>query len=174
MDQAYEQTVTLGAVNWKGEWGNKLANLDKLKAKVRDSAQMGVDMICFPELALTGYEGGEDAKAEQKPCAMHTELAETVPGPSTEEMAELAKELDVYVVFGMPEKDAKAKDKRYISAALVGPEGVLGSYRKMHLATPPVWTEYFCFTPGSELPVFETRYGPGGLQVCADFWMYPA
>jgi predicted amidohydrolase len=173
MEQAYAQTVTLAAVNWKGEWGNKRANLDKMKAKVRDAAQMGVDMICFPELVLTGYECGEEAKAEQKPCAMHTELAETVPGPSSEEMAQLAKELDVYVVFGMPERDADDEGKRYISAVLVGPEGVLGRYRKMHLATPPVWTEYFCFAPGSELPVFETRYGPVGLQICADFWMYP-
>jgi predicted amidohydrolase len=88
-------------------------------------------------------------------------------------MAGLAKELNMYVLFGMPERDAKDPQKKYISTAIVGPEGVLGSYRKMHLATPPVWTEYYCFKPGNDLPVFETRYGPIGIQICADFWMYP-
>lgn len=171
--EKYEKVVTLAAVNWHGEWGNKAANLEKMKAKVREAAQLGVNMVCFPELALTGYECGEEARKEQKPCAMHTGAAETIPGPTTEELARLAKELDIYVVFGMPERDAKDPDVQYISAAVVGPEGILGSYRKMHLATPPVWTEYYCFKPGNELPMFETKYGPIGVQICADFWMYP-
>jgi predicted amidohydrolase len=167
------KTVTLGAVNWKGEWGNKRANLAKMKDKVKDAAQMGIDMICFPELALSGYECGDEAKKDHKPCSMHIEAAETVPGPSTEEMAQLAKELDIYIIFGMPEVDRKDPGSRYISAAIVGPEGVLGSYRKMHLATPPVWSEYYCFKPGNELPIFETKFGLVGLQICADYWMYP-
>lgn len=169
----YERTVTLAAVNWKGEWGNKAANLEKMQAKIREAAQQGVNMVCFPELALTGYECGEEARQMQKPCAMHTEAAETIPGPATEEVAKLAKELDIYVIFGMPEKDAKDPKVQYVSAAVIGPEGILGSYRKLHLATPPVWTEYYCFKPGNELPMFETKYGPIGVQICADFWMYP-
>lgn len=173
ISKEYERTVTLAAVNWKGEWGNKSANLEKMQAKVREAAQHGVNMVCFPELALTGYECGEEARQTQKPCAMHTEAAETIPGPATEGMAKLAKELGIYVIFGMPEKDAKDSKTQYISAAVVGPEGILGRYRKLHLATPPVWTEYYCFKPGSELPLFETKYGPIGVQICADFWMYP-
>jgi len=173
ISKEYETTVTLAAVNWKGKWGNKSANLEKMQAKVREAAQLGVNMVCFPELALTGYECGEEARKKQKPCTMHTEAAETIPGPVTEEVAKLAKELDIYVIFGMPEKDAKDPEVQYVSAAVVGPEGILGSYRKMHLATPPVWTEYYCCKPGNELPVFETRYGPIGVQICADFWMYP-
>lgn len=169
----YEKTATIAGVNWKGEWGNKEANLEKMKATVRQAAQLGVNMIAFPELALTGYECGPEAKAEQKPCTMHTEAAETIPGPSTEEMAELAKELDMYVIFGMPEKDRENPEVKYVSTVVVGPEGVLGAYRKMHLATPPVWTEYFCFKPGNALPVFDTKYGPIGIQICADFWVYP-
>jgi predicted amidohydrolase len=171
--QKYEKVVTIAGVNWKGEWGNKKANLEKMKAKVREAAQYGINIIAFPELALTGYECGPEARQEQRQCAMHTEAAETVPGPSTEEMAKLAKELNMYVIFGMPEKDAKNSDVQYVSAALIGPEGVIGSYRKMHLATPPVWTEYYCFKPGNELPIFKTKYGPIGIQICADFWMYP-
>ena len=171
--QKYEKVVTLAGVNWKGEWGNKKANLEKMKATVKQASAFGVNMIAFPEMALTGYECGPEARSEQKSCAMHTEAAETIPGPSTEEMAKLAKELDMYIVFGMPEKDPDRADVKYVSTAIVGPEGVLGSYRKMHLATPPVWTEYYCFKPGRELPIFETKYGPVGIQICADFWMYP-
>jgi predicted amidohydrolase len=173
MAQENINAITLGAVNWKGEWGNKKANLEKMKTKARDAAQIGIDMLCFPELALSGYECGDEAKKDHRPCSMHIEVAETIPGPSTEEMATLAKELDMYIIFGMPEVDKKDANTRYISAAMVGPEGVLGSYRKMHLATPPVWTEYYCFKPGNDLPIFETKYGLVGLQICADFWMYP-
>lgn len=169
----YESTVTLAAVNWKGEWGNKAANLEKIQEKVREAARQGVNMLCFPELALTGYKCGEEARQERKPCTMHIGAAETIPGPATEEIARLAKELDIYVILGMPERDAEDPDVRYISAAVIGPEGILGRYRKIHLATPPVWTEYYCFKTGSELPLFETRYGPVGVQICADFWMYP-
>ena len=171
--QKYEKVVTLAGVNWKGEWGNKEANLEKMKATVRQASAFGINMIAFPELSLTGYECGPEARSEQKPCALHTEAAETIPGKSTEEMAKLAKELDMYIIFGLPEKDPKDSDVKYISTAIVGPEGVLGAYRKMHLATPPVWTEYYCFKPGRELPIFETKYGPVGIQICADFWMYP-
>ncbi|MFC1861578.1 carbon-nitrogen hydrolase family protein [Chloroflexota bacterium] len=169
----YENTATVAAVNWKGEWGNKAANLEKIKAKVREATEAGANIVCFPELALSGYECGEEARREQKPCFMHVEAAETVPGPSTMEVAKLAKELDTYVIFGMPERDAENPDIGYVSAAIVGPEGILGSYRKLHLASPPRWTEYYCFRPGNELPIFETRYGPIGIQICADFWIYP-
>ncbi len=173
MPKDYEKKVTVAAVNWKGEWGNKAANLEKIKTKIREATQLGVNMVCFPELALNGCECGEEAERNQKPCSMHMETAETIPGPSTEEIAKLAKELGVYVIFGMTERDAKDPDTRYNAAVVVGPEGILGSYRKLHLSPPPIWTEFFCFTRGSELPIFETRYGLIGVQICADFWTYP-
>ena len=165
--------VTVGAVNWKGEWGNKSANLDKIKAKTREASRLGIDILCFPELALTGYECSEDPGSRRVPCSLHAAAAETIPGPSTEEIARLTRELDIYVIVGMPERDATDSETLYVSAAVIGPEGVLGSYRKLHLATPPTWTEVYCFRPGSELPVFDTRFGPIGVQICADFWKYP-
>ena len=165
--------VTVGAVNWKGEWGNKASNLTQIKAKVREAARLGIQILCFPELALTGYECSEDGQAQGRPCALHSEAAETIPGPSTEEVAALARELDIYVIFGMPERDPRDPSVQYISAAVVGPEGVLGSYRKLHLASIPGCTEVSCFRPGNELPTFNTRFGPVGVQICADFWRYP-
>lgn len=79
----------------------------------------------------------------------------------------------MYVVFGMPERSAEDPDVRHITSVVVGPQGLVGRYRKLHLARPPVFTETLCFTPGSELPVFETRYGLIGVQICFDFWVFP-
>lgn len=171
--QRYQKTVTVACVNWVGVWGNKAANLEKIKAKIVEAAAAGANIIAFPELALSGYECTEEARREQKPCSMHLEAAEPIPGPSTEELAKLTKEHGVYVILGMPERDAKKPAVRYISAAVIGPEGILGSYRKVNLVHWPVNTESICFKPGNELPVFDTEYGLIGVQICRDFWLAP-
>ncbi len=104
---------------------------------------------------------------------MHKELAETIPGPSTNEIIALARDLDVYIIFGMPEKDEKNPDTLYISSVVTGPEGLLGAYRKLHLAPLPRFTESLCFSPGNEIPVFKTRYGIIGVLICYDFYFFP-
>ncbi len=162
----YERLATLGCVNFATVWGDKKANLDKIKAAIVQAASMGVDILAFPELALSGYECAED-------CRMHHELAETIPGPATEEIAALARRFDMYVTFGMPERDAEHPGTHYISCPFIGPSGLIGTYRKLHIAPPPLFTEERCFRGGSELPVFETRFGPVGIQICADFWVFP-
>lgn len=172
--EKYERVVTVSAVNFNPIWGDKAANLEKMKKTVATAAAIGSNIIAFPELALSGYECGEETRRDKKACAMHLAAAETIPGPSIEEMAKLAKELDVYVLFGMPEQDANDPDVRYVTVAVVGPEGIIGRYRKIAVAPPPIWTETLCgFKPGSELPIFETRYGPIGVQICAAFWIIP-
>ncbi len=171
--EKYEKTVTVACINWGGVWGDKAANLEKIKEKVIEASKAGANLICFPEMALSGYECGEEARIHGKPCSMHIETAETIPGPSTEEIAKYAKGLGVYVFLGMPEKDDKDPNIRYNSSAVIGPEGILGRYRKINLAPLPIWTDPICFAPGNELPVFETRYGPIGMQICMDFWKVP-
>lgn len=168
-----ETTVTVSVVNFNPVWGDKAANLQKIKTMVISASQGGSNIIAFPELALSGYECGDEARRDHKPCSMHEEAAETIPGSSTAEVAKLTKELGVYVLFGMPERDEKDPNVRYISVAVIGPEGILGRYRKIHLAPLPTFTEQVCFKPGNELPVFETKYGRIGVQICADFWVYP-
>jgi predicted amidohydrolase len=169
----YEDTATVAAINWRGKWADKAANLEKMKATATEACKLGANIVCFPELALSGYECSEETVRDHKPCAMHTEAAETIPGPATEEMARLAKKLDIYIVFGMPERDELDPKVHYIAVAVVGPEGLLGKYRKLHLGGPPVWVETVCFGTGNELPVFETRYGPIGVVCCADLWCFP-
>ena len=169
----YENKATLAVVNFNGEWGNKPARLEKMMAQVKLAARQGADIIVFPELALSGYECDEEGTRLMKPCKMHEEAAEIVPGPSTNEMAKLAKELGVYVIFGMPELDKADPKVRYIAAAIVAPEGVLGTYRKLHLAPPPSFREDSCFTPGNEIPVWETKFGLVGVVICYDFFFFP-
>lgn len=172
-DMADHKTVSVACINFHPKWGDKAANLAKIKIFVSDAAEQGNNIIIFPELALSGYECSEEAATEKTPCRMHTELAETIPGPSTEEISELAKKLDVYIIFGMPEQDKKNPATRYISSVVIAPEGILGAYRKLHLAPWPRFTESLCFSAGNEVPVWKTRYGNIGVLICYDFYFFP-
>lgn len=158
--------ATLGCANFATVWGDKEANLAKIRAAVEESARQGIHILAFPELALSGYECSED-------FTMHRRLAETIPGPATEEVEALARRFDMYVTFGMPERDAGQPDHCYISCPFIGPDGLMGTYRKIHVAPPPMFTETQCFRGGNAVPVFKTRFGLVGVQICADFWVYP-
>lgn len=171
--QRYEKVVTLACVNFQTAWGDKAANLARMKAHIETAVSLGSRIIVFPEMALSGYECTEDTERSGKPCSMHHEAAETIPGPSTEALAELTRKHSAYVILGMPERDRKRPELCYNAAAVIGPEGVIGSYRKLHLASGTMGTESICFTPGNDLPVFETRYGPIGILICYDFWRHP-
>ena len=162
----YADTVTLGCVNYDSIWNDKAASIGKVKRLIGEAADQGIDILVFPELSLSGYESNEDN-------TMHREFAETIPGPATEEIAALTKKLDIYVILGMPERDPVDAGICYISCPLLGPEGFIGNYRKLHLGTPPLFRESLCFTGGDSVPVFATRYGPVGIQICADFWVFP-
>ncbi|WP_447643869.1 nitrilase family protein [Nocardioides zeae] len=135
---------------------NKAANVEATLAQVRACAAEGARLVVLPELASTGYsfDTREEAYAH----------AEPVPdGPTCTAWAELARELDVYVVAGIAESDGV---QLFDTAVLIGPEGFIGKYRKTHL-----WNrEKLIFTPGSSYPVFETRIGRIGLLVCWDIW----
>jgi len=170
---ADHETVSVACINFHPEWGDKAANLAKMKTFTKDAAEQGNNLIVFPELAVSGYECSEDMSAEKKSCQMHRDLSETIPGPSTEEMAELAKQLNVYIIFGIPEQDQKNPATRYISTVVIAPEGILGAYRKLHLAPWPRFTESLCFSPGDEVPVWKTRYGNIGVLICYDFYFFP-
>ncbi len=168
-----QDRVALACINFQTVWGDKAANLKKMQSFVIEAATRGNNIIIFPELALTGYECSEEIGHEKKSCRMHQELAETIPGPSTEAMAQLAKEKDVYLIFGMPEQDITNSDIRYISSVIISPEGIMGAYRKLHLGPWPRFTESRCFYPGDRVPVWRTRYGVVGVLICYDFYFYP-
>jgi predicted amidohydrolase len=169
----YRETVSIACVNFCPAWGDKTANLQKIKHFSTEAANQGNNIIVFPELALSGYECGERDGKAKRPCSMHKDLAETIPGPTTDELELLAKNLGIYIIFGMPEKDNTLHDINYISSAIIGPKGLLGAYRKLHLAPLPRFTESLCFSVGNELPVWQTEYGIIGVLICYDFYFFP-
>ena len=106
----------------------------------------------LPE-TLTWYNAGKPAE----------ECAEPVPGPSTQYFGELARQHNLYIVAGLLERD---QHKVYNVAVLLGPDGKLaGKYRKVALPRTEIDGG---ITPGTEYPVFETRFGKLGMMVCYD------
>jgi predicted amidohydrolase len=135
--------ITVATVQMKPELGNPENNLVKMSDYISTIAsQQKVDLIVFPELVTTGYELG----------VQFTELAQRVPGPAVNLMAQRAADVGVYIAFGMCTKE-KVESIIYNSALLVGPEGeLLGQYHKVHLRGE----ERMAFREGYKLPVFDT------------------
>ena len=155
----YEPTATLGVVNFASVRGDVDATLAKIEANIREAGRQGVDILVFPEEALTGLGGCTACREGVERCDYHHGLAETVPGPSTARIAELCVEEDLYVSVGLVERDASDPEVLYNAVAFIGPDGIQGTYRKLHLGSLPWVTEGVTFTPGDSLPVFETRFG---------------
>jgi predicted amidohydrolase len=167
------ESVVIATVNFTPVWHDTAATLAKMRANIVEAASQGADIVVFPEGALRGCGSCAACAERQGPCDDHLAGAETVPGPSTEAILELCREHDLYVVFGMPERDRTDPNVLYNAAAFVGPEGILGTYRKVHLGEEPWVTEGITYTPGTELPLFPTRFGPVGVQICYDLWFNP-
>ena len=137
---------------------DKTSNIEKMKAYAEKAKKEDAELVIFPELSLTDYLVRD----------LIYELAEPIPGPSVEKITEIAKQNKIYIVFGMPEMSKKAESVIYNTAVLVGPEGYIGKYRKMHLPTHSVFEEKRYFRQGYETPVFETQIGRIGLMICYD------
>jgi predicted amidohydrolase len=166
------QEVTVAAVNFSGAWGDKEENLARIERWLREASEAGVQIACFPELALSGYECDEALNGDG-PCALHLEAAETIPGPATERLQRTCGDLGIYAIVGMPERDPEHPDRLYLSAAVIGPEGVLGAHRKTIVVGEPLYTESACFQPGSGVSSFETQFGPIGVLICYEFSLVP-
>jgi predicted amidohydrolase len=171
-DPTYPDAITVGVVNFASVLRDKEATLAKIEAVTRDAARQGCDLVVFPELALNSWDGCADCKAVGVggSCEWHLGQAELVPGPSTERIAALAAELDVHVIFGLEERDPDDPTRLYNASVVITPDqGILGTYRKLHLGIPLEAR----FSPGDDLPVWQTRLGPIGLLICYDFWSNP-
>lgn len=169
----WQDRVTVAAVNFSPVHRHAKATLEKMAAQVEEAAAQGADLVVFPEGALLGCQSCAACRELGTACGDCIASAETVPGPATDAMCQLARDRDLYIVFGMPERDAHVANRLYNAAAVIGPTGVLGTYRKVHLGEPPWVTEGITFAPGTSLPLFPTRFGPIGVQICYDFWFNP-
>jgi N-carbamoylputrescine amidase len=140
-------------------------NFAKAEWKIREAAGKGAQVICLQELFRSQYfcrEENHDLFA----------LAESIPGPSTDALGHLARELGVVVVASLFER--RAAGLYHNTAAVIGADGeIAGIYRKMHIPDDPLYFEKFYFTPGDlGFPNFETPFGRVGVLVCWDQW-YP-
>jgi N-carbamoylputrescine amidase len=141
------------------------ANLRKAVSKVSEAAGRGAQVICLPELFRSQYFC-------QREDAALFDLAEPVPGPSTDALAAVAKQHKVAIVAPLFER--RAPGLYHNSAAILDSGGELrGLYRKMHIPDDPAYYEKFYFTPGDlGFRAFDTHAGRIGTLICWDQW-YP-
>jgi predicted amidohydrolase len=133
----------------------KEENLNGILLKTENAAGNGADLVIFPECALTGYVFS--SRDEAKP------FMETIPGPGTDKMAAQCKKLGVHAVFGLLEVDG---DGCFNTAILIGPQGLIGKYRKNHL--PFLGVDRFLDAGNAPFQVFKTAIGNIGMHICYD------
>lgn len=145
--------VRLAAVHFRPKGGGSpMGNCRLFAPLIAEAARQRADLVVLPEV-LTSY--GLDKSV--------AECAEPVPGPSTAYFGELAKQHNLYLVAGLIERD---RHLIYNVAVLIGPDGgVVGTYRKVALPRSEVEKGV---SPGSDYPVFQTRFGKVGMMVCYD------
>lgn len=156
------------------------ANLERAVARIREAHQRGAQVICLQELFNAPYFC-KSLKVE------HFNIAEPIPGPVTERLAVVAKELAVVLVVPIYERQASGLYRN--SAAIIDADGsLLGTYRKMHIPHDPLFEEKYYFAPGDAddrapardgamrqshgFRVWRTRYADIGVLICWDQW-YP-
>jgi len=150
-----ELKVKIAGVQMEPTILSKQKNIERCLELIRVTSREGAKLIVFPECALTGY--CYSSLEEALP------LAETIPGPSTDVFIDVCQELEVYVVVGLLEEDA---GKVYNAAALLGPDGLIGKYRKLHL--PYLGVDRFLNHGDLPPTVYETEIGRIGMGICFD------
>jgi N-carbamoylputrescine amidase len=140
-------------------------NLEKGEKLIRQAAAQGAQIVCLQELFRSVYFCQvEDHK--------YFDLAETIPGPTSDRFSALAKELNLVIVASLFEK--RAAGLYHNTAIVTDADGtLLGKYRKMHIPDDPLFYEKFYFTPGDlGFKSWQTAYGKIGVLICWDQW-YP-
>ena len=144
---------------------DKADNLQRTVALIRSAAKRGAQIVCLQELFLTPYF----CKREDTTLF---DLAEPVPGETTKQLGDLARELGVVILASLFEK--RAPGLYHNTAAILDADGAyLGKFRKMHIPEDPGFNEKFYFTPGDlGYRVWDTKHGRLGVLICWDQW-YP-
>lgn len=161
----YDDIVTVAVVNFRQIWGNTESNEQRIIGFTRQAAKRGADIIVFPEMALMGYDNETDVPKAEK---MQLKDAQTSNGPSIRAISQITEEYGVYAVFGMAERNSDNEDIVYNAAAVCGPEGFIGTYRKLH---PALEEQCWC-TRGDEPFMFDTKWGPIAIGICYDSYNF--
>lgn len=175
---AYKDNVRVASVNFHPVWGDVDANVAKIKELMQKAHEDGVELLVFPEMALTAYsvvlpkDYTEEQKALYGDEYMQRVLAPVIrgdnPSPVITDLQALAESYGMYVLIGTPEKDELDPNTYWNSVAILGPD-LIQSYRKVNLANPePNWSAFGTENDG----VFETPFGLVGVAICADIYNY--
>ena len=148
-------TLRVAAVQMDPKLGQVAHNRHAILGKLREAAAAGARLIAFPECALTGYGFGSKAEA--------MEYAEPIPGPGVQTVAAACAALGVHAVFGLLERDG---DRLYNACALIGPAGLVGSYRKVHL--PYLGVDMFTDPGDRPFAVHDAGGVRVGMHICYD------
>lgn len=167
-----DRNLTLALIQHKCT-GKKTTNLERSTSGIRDAASRGANLVLLQELHTSLYFCQEES-------TNYFDLAESIPGPTTEILSTLAKELDIVIVSSLFEKRASGL---YHNTAVVldTDKGIVGTYRKMHIPDDPGYYEKFYFTPGdyqsdandvalTGFRPIDTSVGKLGVLVCWDQW----
>jgi N-carbamoylputrescine amidase len=144
--------IHVAAVVMRSGFGETESNIEKIGRYVKAAAQQGAEVVCFPEMSITGYALKEEIRG----------LAEPIPGPSTKKIQRIAGDSGSIVVAGLAER--KENGGIAVSQVVASPDGALGVYRKTHLSMG----ERALFEPGDETPVFAAGGTTFGVQLCYD------
>lgn len=161
----YADIMSVGVVNFKTASADFEQNLSRITGYAEKAARMGVDLVLFPEMCLTGYDWFTDPAV---PLSDKKSLARSSAQSSLPEIEAISKKYGIYIVWGAPEYDEK-NDLLYNSAFVSGPEGLIGTYRKIH----PFGAENTWCAKGTDPFMIQTKFGPIGIGICYDSYQFP-
>jgi N-carbamoylputrescine amidase len=144
--------IRIAAVTMNCQVGRVQDNLDRMAGWIQAAKKRGADLVCFPEMNVTGYSTRKEIK----------DSAETVPGTISRAVLALAREYKMAILAGLLEKDARGCV--FASHLVVTPQGVTGIYRKIHIAPP----ETDVFSAGDTIALFKIKGVKLGIQLCYD------
>jgi predicted amidohydrolase len=142
--------LKVAAVCMNARPGDIERNLDRIQAFVSEASAKGADIVCFPELSVTGY-------ILNRPGEIYEGLN---PSKITERLVYMARKAEIVLIAGLIE--ISGDDKPFITQVVAGPEGPLGIYRKTHLSPP----EKDIYNSGEEIKVFSHCKATFGVQLC--------
>lgn len=157
-----DQRIQIGLIQMRCT-DNPEDNLDRAIEKTREAASRGARIVCLQELFRSLYF----CQTEE---TSRFDLAEEIPGPTTQVLSRLAGELEIIIIASLFEK--RTEGLYHNTVITLDDRGeIVGRYRKMHIPDDPLYYEKFYFTPGDlGFQVHETRYGRLGVLVCWDQW----
>jgi predicted amidohydrolase len=144
--------IRIAAVIFNSVVGQVQRNLDRMRPWIEKARAEGADLICFPELNVTGYSSDPTIK----------DSAETIPGAISQQLEQMARDTNAVILAGMAEADSNGRI--FASHLIVSPTGISGIYHKLHIAPP----EEAVFSYGLQVPLFKILGVKSGIQLCYD------